>query len=121
MHEMSMAISIVDIAVAEAVKAKATTLTEVEVEVGQLAGVMSEALSFCLQAAARATMAETATFTLLQVPGQGHCLSCQQEVEVSEFPAQCPLCNGFGVTITAGTELRIRSISIDDDKNGATN
>ena len=115
MHEMSLAINIVDIAVDEAVKAKAKTITDIEVEVGSLAGVMLEALSFCLEAAARSTLAHAATFTLIPVPGRGLCLACQHEVEISEFPAQCPDCGGLGVTISTGTELKIRSISIDDD------
>jgi hydrogenase nickel incorporation protein HypA/HybF len=107
--------SIIDIALAEAAKAEAQTIDEIEVEVGQLAGVMLESLDFCLQAAAHSTMAASATFTLIPTPGQGHCLTCQRGVMISEFPAQCPACGGFGVQITAGTELKLRSISIDLD------
>ena len=116
MHEMSLAIRVIEIAILEAEKAGARTLDEIEVEVGQLAGVMAEALSFCLDAAARGTRAEGAEIVLIQVPGQGHCPSCQQEVAVAEFPAQCPKCGGFGVKILAGTDLRIRSINIDNQK-----
>ena len=117
MHEMSLAMSIIDIAISEAAKAEARTITEIEVEVGQLAGVMLESLDFCLEAAARNTLAEAATFTLIQVLGKGHCLACQHEVMITEFPAQCDDCGGFGVSITAGTELKIRSISINEDND----
>lgn len=117
MHEMSIAMSIVDIAISEAAKADAQTIDEIEIEIGQLAGVMLESLSFCLQAAAKNTLAEPATFTLVTIAGQGHCLACQQDIPINEFPAQCPICQGFGVSITAGTELKIRSISINDDTN----
>lgn len=117
MHEMSLAMSIIDIAIAEAEKAKASRINEIEIEVGQLAGVMLESLDFCLEAAARGTVLESTIFTLLAVLGKGHCLACRHEVQVSEFPAQCPDCGGFGVTITAGTELTIRSISIDEEDN----
>jgi len=112
---MSLAMSIIDIALAEAEKAEASTITEVEIEVGQLAGVLPESLEFCLEAAARGTMAEACSFALLSLPGAGHCLSCQHEVTISEFPAQCPDCGGFAVQITGGTELKIRSISIDEN------
>lgn len=118
MHEMSMAISIIEIAISEAEKAQARTINEIEVEVGELAGVMLESLSFCLEAAARSTMAETATFALIPAPGIGYCLACRQEVKINEFPAQCNDCGGFGVKITAGTELKIRSISINEDNDG---
>ena len=112
MHEMSLAMRIVEIALDEAQAARARGINEIEVEVGTLAGVMAEALEFCLEAAARDTLAEKATFTLIQVPGQGHCLVCQRGVAIQEFPAQCPLCRGYGVTITGGIELKIRSITI---------
>lgn len=114
MHEMSMAMRIIEIAVSEANTAKAQTIDEIEIEVGQLAGVMAEALAFCLDAAARGTIAEGAAFTLIQIPGRGHCLACQREVEVSEFPAACPLCHGYGVQIVTGSELKIRSLSVDE-------
>lgn len=120
MHEMSMAMSIVDIAVREAGKAGAMSIDEIEIEVGLLAGVMPEALAFCLEAAARGTLAASASFRLIQIAGRGHCQTCQREVEVSEFPAQCPACDGFAVRLSAGTELRIRSISIDEEQQGET-
>jgi len=115
MHEMSLALRVIEIAESEAQKASATTVTAIELEVGQLAGVMAEALTFCLEAAARGTMAETAEIILIATPGTGNCLACQRQVSVTEFPAQCPYCQGFGVTILNGTELKIRSISIDDN------
>ncbi len=113
MHEMGLAMRIVEIALAETEKAKASRLCEVEVEVGEVAGVLREALEFCLPAAAHGTLAEQAVFTIVAVPGQGHCQACQRQVAVSAFPAQCPECGGFGVTITAGTELRPRSINVE--------
>lgn len=112
MHEMGLAMRIVEIAGAEAEKAGAQRLCEVEVEVGELAGVMREALEFCLEAAAQGTRAEGATFILVATPGLGHCQACQRQVAVSAFPAQCPECGGFGVAITAGTELKLRSIEV---------
>lgn len=118
MHEMSIAMSIIDIAISAAEKEQAQTINEVEIEVGQLAGVMLESLSFCLDVAARGTLAEAATFSLIHLPGQGHCLACKQDILIEEFPAQCTVCQGFGVSITAGTELKIRSISINEDNDG---
>lgn len=121
MHEMSMALRIIEIAENEAQKAAATAISAIEVEVGELAGVMPEALTFCLDAAARGTMAETATISFITTPGMGHCLECRQDIEIHEFPAQCPDCQGFGVTIHSGTELKIRSISIDDHEGREDN
>lgn len=115
MHEMSLAIQIVDIALSEGAKAGARRISAIEIEVGELAGVMAEALDFCLEAAARETLAEGAAFVLVAIPGLGYCPACAHEVPVSAFPAQCPQCQGFGVVIRAGGELRLRSISIDEE------
>lgn len=115
MHEMSLALRIIEIVESEAKKNAASTVSSIEVEVGLLAGVMPEALTFCLDAASRGTIAETAEFIFITTPGRGHCMECRIDIAVAEFPAQCPDCQGFGVTITNGTELKIRSISIDDN------
>lgn len=115
MHEMSLALRIIEIAESEAKKADATKISVIEVEVGLLAGVMPEALTFCLDAVARGTLAESAEFIFITTPGTGHCQECRLDISISEFPAQCPHCQGFGVTISNGTELKIRSISIEDN------
>lgn len=113
---MSLALRIIEVAESEAIKAAGTAITAIEVEVGLLAGVMPEALTFCLDAASRGSMAEKAAFSFIKIPGMGHCLECRIDITVTDFPAQCPICHGFGVTITNGTELKIRSISIDDNQ-----
>ncbi|MBA3015486.1 MAG: hydrogenase maturation nickel metallochaperone HypA [Proteobacteria bacterium] len=121
MHEMSLALRIIEVAESEAKKAAATRISSIEVEVGRLAGVMAEALTFCLDAASRGTMAESAKIVFITTAGSGHCLDCKRDISVDEFPAQCPDCHGFGVTINNGTELKIRSISIDDNEGRQDN
>lgn len=50
MHELSLAMSIADIAKKTALKESATIVREIEIEVGDLAGVDTSALSFSLDA-----------------------------------------------------------------------
>lgn len=118
---MSLAMQIIELAENEARKAHGKVITAIEVDVGQLAGVMSEALSFCLEAAARGTLAQGAQFLLNHIPGRGFCQTCRHDLAISDFPAQCPDCRGFGVTILSGNELNIQSISIEDNLVGEEN
>ena len=51
MHELSIAMSIVDIAADYAARDNAKCVTEIEIEVGTLAGVVIDALDFAMEAA----------------------------------------------------------------------
>ena len=58
MHEMSIAMNIVDIAVQTAKANKAKKINSISVEIGALSGVVPEALEFCFEAATQNTMAQ---------------------------------------------------------------
>ena len=53
MHELSIALSILDLVALEAIKQKAHEVKEIELEVGHWAGVDISALSFSMRAAQR--------------------------------------------------------------------
>ena len=55
MHELSIAMSIVDIAAEYAARDNAKCVTEIEIEVGTLAGVVIDALDFAMEAAIKNT------------------------------------------------------------------
>ena len=48
MHELSIALSILDLVALEAIKQKAREVKEIELEVGRLAGVDISALAFSI-------------------------------------------------------------------------
>ena len=58
MHELSIAISIVESAEEAARTNQATMISKVEVEIGSMAGVETEALLFAWDAAVQGTMAQ---------------------------------------------------------------
>ena len=111
MHEMSIACSIVDIAEEQARAAGAGVINAVEVDIGGLAGVETESLRFCWQAARRG-LAAAAELVINEIPGRGFCPRCEAESPV-EFPvALCPACAG-GLRILQGRELRVRALNVD--------
>lgn len=115
MHEMSIAIRIVELAEAEARIAGARRINRVEVEVGALAGVMAEALRFCFEAACRGTLAEGAELEMVEIAGRGRCATCDEEGPLAELIALCPVCGGF-MRPLQGKELRLLSIVVDENR-----
>ncbi len=113
MHEMSLAINIVEIACQTAKKNSAGKITSIEVEVGKLAGVLEDSLSFCFQAARHKTLAENAKLEIFSIPGKGHCTTCNHTFETDTFFTLCPKCQGLAVEILQGKDLKIRSIIVD--------
>ncbi len=115
MHEMSLAMSIVDLVMEQSTReGEVDRVSEVEVEVGNLAGVLIDSLEFCLEAAARSTLLEEANFKIIPTMAQGECPSCRASFEVASLYAVCCHCGAAGVTISGGQELKVRSFVIEE-------
>lgn len=114
MHEMSLAMNIVDLAVSKAQSEGSQKINQIEIEIGSLAGVMIDSLEFCFEAASKETIAEGADFKIIEVQGKGHCQGCDFSFAVDSLIAQCHKCNEYCVVITQGKELRVVSITVDE-------
>jgi hydrogenase nickel incorporation protein HypA/HybF len=113
MHELSIAMSIVEICTEEAEKAGAGRVTRVEVEIGSLAGVEPEALSFSWDIATQSTLLEGAPLEIIHTAAMARCKSCSHEFPVDNFFSPCPECQEFGYEIFKGKELQIKSILVE--------
>ena len=112
MHEMSIAMSIIDI-VTEAARAEgAGQVDRVEIEVGELAGVMVESLSFCLELVASGTIADGARFEIISITAAAECLECGGSFRFETYGMACPFCKGYQVKIIGGDELQVAAINI---------
>jgi hydrogenase nickel incorporation protein HypA/HybF len=114
MHELSIALEIIDIAEEQARKAHAQSVTEIELEIGQLSGVEVDALNFALEVAVKDTMLSGAKRTVNMVSGQARCNDCTNEFPADDLFTPCPACHGFNTSIVRGQELRIKSLFVDD-------
>lgn len=113
MHEMSIALSVIDAVTAKAFEEGCSKVTGIELVVGKLAGVEVESLKFCFSAATRDTPAEGAELVIEEREGMGRCEACGATFPVSSFYAKCPACGQFRVRIESGEELSVRSITIE--------
>lgn len=113
MHELSIAISIVEIAEEYAVKNKAVEVKEIEIEIGSLAGVVIDALDFAMGAAIKNTICERSKWTIIETPAKSICPLTQKEYVVEQLYEPCPYCNEYGHDLIQGRELRVKSLIID--------
>ena len=88
MHEMSIAMAVVDqVEQAAAEAGGVTAVTSVRLQVGELAGVVPDALSFCFELACAGTVLEGAELVTESVPGRARCEPCADEWAVGMPPA----------------------------------
>ncbi|MFF2198242.1 hydrogenase maturation nickel metallochaperone HypA [Streptomyces sp. NPDC058157] len=116
MHEMSIAMAVVD-QVAEAAPAGAArSVSRVELEIGELAGVVPDALAFSFELACTATPLEDAELVTHHVPARARCARCTGEWAVGMPPdLTCPRCaKATAVELLSGRELRILRVVWDD-------
>lgn len=113
MHEFSIAMDIVDIATTHAERENATTVTEVEIEVGELSGIVLDALEFALESAVKGTVLEGAERKIISIPGKARCTQCFHEYPASDPFRLCPSCRNCAPDIVEGRELRVKSIVVD--------
>ena len=113
MHEMSIAMSIVDAVEAKAREEGGEKITAVELEIGKLSGVETESLRFCFSAAAGNSMLEGARLDIREVQPEGECLDCGNRFPVEFHYVKCISCDSYRVEVVAGRELAIRSIMLE--------
>jgi len=112
MHELSIALNIVEIATEEAHKAKSREVTELELEIGTLSGVVIEALELALEEAVKNSVLSSAEISMVEVKAKGKCKNCGKKFEMTELYDLCPYCNSTDRTILSGKELKVKSLSV---------
>jgi hydrogenase nickel incorporation protein HypA/HybF len=113
MHEMSIAVSLVDLTGDEARKEGFSHVKRVRVKLGALGHVEPAALLFCFDLAAQGSAAEGARLDLETVPGAGWCPACRRSVAIAQRYDLCPACGQSHVQMTAGDELRLTELEVE--------
>ncbi|MGW5777686.1 hydrogenase maturation nickel metallochaperone HypA/HybF [Streptomyces sp. NPDC003863] len=111
MHEMSLAVAVVDQVEAAARSRGVVGVTSVELDVGELAGVVADALAFCFELACAGTVLEGAELITRTVPGTARCGPCAADWAVGMPPRLlCPRCGAAAGELLSGRELQIREV-----------
>ena len=76
MHEMSIALSIIDMVADQAGKADAKAVKELELDIGTMSGIEVDALKFSLDAACRDTLLATSKIKINVIQAVSACSNC---------------------------------------------
>ncbi len=113
MHEFSIALNIIDIVSEHAQKEKSGKVLEVELEIGDLSGVVIDALEFAMESAVKNSIMEGAKVNIHRINGKARCVECSHEYAVDNNYEPCPKCGHAPPDIIRGRELRVKSVLLE--------
>lgn len=112
MHELSIVLSIIDIARNQARRAEAERVERIELDIGQLAGVEWDALDFAWKAAVPGTILADAERLVHRIPGRAKCLECGSTFDLQQLYDPCPNCSSPFNELLSGKELRVKALTV---------
>jgi hydrogenase nickel incorporation protein HypA/HybF len=113
MHELSIAVEIVSIAEKSAKAEGCKKIKAIELEIGTVSGIETEALRTAMDFAIKDTMMETATISIVEIPGKASCLDCKHEFDIDLPFLPCPACSSTNTKIIQGKEMKVKSIKAE--------
>jgi len=114
MHEISLAVAILDIVEEYAVKADFQKVNSIRLSFGRLTCIEAKTLEFAFEVQSGGTKAEGAKLNFEILPVAIHCLACGADSEIDAFTGSCPKCGADEVLITGGREdLKFIDMEVD--------
>ncbi len=114
MHEVSIAQSLIQILEEEMQSHEGGRLKKVRVLVGELSGVVPDALFFAFEVCSKGSIAEGSALEIVKVPARGVCKSCNREF-VPEVPFLiCTRCGSPDIEVLSGRELEIDKMEVEN-------
>lgn len=112
MHEASLMETALELAAERAREAGASRIHRLCLRVGELSGVVPEALEFAFAALSPGGPAAGAVLEIESVPAMRWCDSCQAEFEALEALPECPRCGEWSHRLRSGLELELASLEV---------
>jgi len=114
-HELSIALSLVDAACEKAAALGDVRVDAVFVRIGPLSGVVRDALAFCFDGAARGTAIDGARLEIAEAPLVAFCPRCMDERPLpSAQHLRCPVCDTPVGEVVGGRELELTALEVTD-------
>jgi len=116
MHELSIAMSLVEIATEEVGRLGDVRIEAVHVRLGPLSGVVEDALRFSFDLVAEGTAIDGARLEIEHVPLAVHCPQCHEIRHPASIQhLHCPVCDTPTPDIVRGKELELFALEVRDD------
>jgi hydrogenase nickel incorporation protein HypA/HybF len=117
MHELSIAMSIVEMAEEEAAK-RGVQVAAVHLKLGTLSGVVKESLLFSFEIACQGTALEGARLEIEDVPVTGYCPRCRTPVRVESIQwFVCAECRAPVSEVIEGRQLEVSALELREQND----
>ena len=114
MHELSIAMGIVEAAVDEA-KQRNVQVTAVHLRLGALSGVVKDALLFCYEVACQDTPLQGSRLAVEEVPVAVFCARCEEKRVIESLQSfTCPQCGAPAGNVLQGRELEVFALEVEE-------
>jgi len=113
MHELSIAMSMIEMAAEEAASRGSTRVHAIYLKLGQLSGVVKEALLFSYELACEGTPLEGSRLIIEDVPIVVYCQTCRAERTLDSIQRfYCSVCDAPTPQVLQGKELEVVALEI---------
>jgi hydrogenase nickel incorporation protein HypA/HybF len=114
MHELSIICSILDIIEEYSEEHRFKNVKSMKLSFGRLSCIEPQSLEFIFEIQSTGTKAEGASLEFDIQPISIHCFSCEKDIEMETYAAECPVCNGSEVLLVGGTKgIQLLEIDVD--------
>lgn len=114
MHELSIALNIMDLAAEEAERQGGGRVVAVHLRLGPLSGVVKEALASAYELACEAGAAQPSRLVIEEVPIIVHCPTCDDSRALPSAQSLCcPDCGTPTPEILSGRELEVVALEVE--------
>ena len=116
MHEMGVAMQIIEIAQASIpADLGDARVARVNLKVGKLSAIVPDSLRFCFEVVARDTPLAGAELHIEEIPVEARCNACRHEWAIDQPAFACPVCESGEITLLSGRELDIESLELAEE------
>jgi len=113
MHEVSIMENTLEIALKNAKDQGAIKINHFKMKIGELSGVVPEALEFAFDVVTQNTIAQGATLEIETIPVKCYCNTCKIEFKPNNWIYECPQCHQLTSKILEGKEIELSSLEIN--------
>ncbi len=113
MHELSIAISMIELATEESNKRGGAKIDALHLKLGALSGVVKDALLFSWEIACQGTPLESVRLEIEEIPVVAFCENCRENQNITAINNLiCPNCEMPATEIISGRELMVTALEI---------
>ncbi len=113
MHEFSIIENLIPQVEDFLIKGNYRRAHKIFLDVGELSGVIPDALTFAYEICAKGTLLEGSELRIRVIPVTASCEACFLKFEVHNYSFFCPQCQSRELKLLTGKELKVGEIEVE--------